>query len=51
MTPGSAQLELAQRLDHRLGDIRDAGLLEALVAETRPELVQHLAAQPLLRRS
>lgn len=46
-----AQLELDQRLDHRLGVIRDAGLLEALVAETRPELVQHLAAQPLLRRS
>jgi CDP-glucose 4,6-dehydratase len=28
-----AQLELDQRLDYRLGDIRDAGLLEALVFE------------------
>jgi len=45
------QLELDQRLDHRIGDIRDAGLLEVLVAETRPELVQHLAAHPLVRRS
>ena len=46
-----AQLELEQRLDHRLGDIRDAALLNELVAETRPELVLHLAAQPLVRRS
>jgi CDP-glucose 4,6-dehydratase len=45
------QLELERRLDHRLGDIRDAALLNELVAETRPELVLHLAAQPLVRRS
>jgi len=46
-----AQLELEQRLEHHLGDIRDAALLNELVAETRPELVLHLAAQPLVRRS
>ena len=46
-----AQLELERRLQHRLGDIRDAALLNDLVAETRPELVLHLAAQPLVRRS
>ena len=46
-----AQLELERPLDHRLGDIRDAALLNELVAETRPELVLHLAAQPLVRRS
>jgi CDP-glucose 4,6-dehydratase len=46
-----AQLELERRLDHRLGDISDAALLTELVAETRPELVLHLAAQPLVRRS
>jgi CDP-glucose 4,6-dehydratase len=45
------QLELERPLDHRLGDIRDAALLNELVAETRPELVLHLAAQPLVRRS
>ncbi|MEI6030891.1 MAG: CDP-glucose 4,6-dehydratase [Synechococcaceae cyanobacterium ELA739] len=46
-----AQLELDQRLDHRIGDIRDPALLSELVSETRPELVLHLAAQPLVRRS
>lgn len=45
------QLQLEQRLDHRLGDIRDAEVLAELVAQTRPEIVLHLAAQPLVRRS
>ncbi|MEI7952984.1 MAG: GDP-mannose 4,6-dehydratase, partial [Synechococcaceae cyanobacterium ELA182] len=39
------QLELERRLDLHLGDIRDAALLNELVAETRPEVVLHLAAQ------
>lgn len=46
-----AQLELDQRIDHRFGDIRDAALLKDLVLETRPEVVLHLAAQPLVRLS
>ena len=46
-----AQLRLDQRLDHRLGDIRDPTVLAELVAQTRPEVVLHLAAQPLVRRS
>lgn len=46
-----SQLELDRRLDHRLGDIRDAALLQDLVLETRPEVVLHLAAQPLVRLS
>ena len=46
-----AQLELDQRPGHCLGDIRDAALLSELVAESRPEVVLHLAAQPLVRRS
>jgi len=46
-----AQLALQQRLRHHLGDIRDQALLRELVAETRPEVVLHLAAQPLVRRS
>lgn len=33
------------------GDIRDAGHLQRFVAEVRPEVVFHLAAQPLVRRS
>jgi len=32
-------------------DIRDADNLRRVVAESRPEIVFHLAAQPLVRRS
>jgi CDP-glucose 4,6-dehydratase len=45
------QLALARRMDHALGDIRDAGLVAARVRDVRPEVVLHLAAQPLVRRS
>ncbi len=34
-----------------VGDVRDRAALERLVAETAPEVVFHLAAQPLVRRS
>jgi CDP-glucose 4,6-dehydratase len=44
-------LGLADRLDHRLGDIRDADLMNRLVAELRPAVIFHLAAQSLVRRS
>jgi len=46
-----SQLELAQDLDHHIGDIRDAELLQRLVEQTKPDVVLHLAAQPLVRRS
>ena len=36
-------------LVHRLCDIRDRGAVAKIVAEARPELVFHLAAQPLVR--
>ncbi|MFN9547790.1 MAG: CDP-glucose 4,6-dehydratase, partial [Cyanobacteriota bacterium] len=45
------QLELQDRMDHRLGDIRDQDVVKQLVAERQPEVVLHLAAQPLVRRS
>lgn len=45
------QLGLAQHIDHRLGDIRDGELLKTLVQEVKPEVVLHLAAQPLVRLS
>ena len=47
-----AQLQLERRLqrDH-LVDIRDAQLLAEIVAACEPEVVLHLAAQPLVRRS
>jgi len=45
------QLDLARLMDSRLGDVRDAALLAATLRETRPEIVFHLAAQPLVRLS
>jgi CDP-glucose 4,6-dehydratase len=50
--PGDNLFELAQvadGMDDRRGDLRDLGALLELVAETRPEIVFHLAAQPLVR--
>jgi len=37
--------------DSRIGDIREAAAVRALVKETQPEIVLHLAAQPLVRAS
>jgi CDP-glucose 4,6-dehydratase len=47
------ELGLAERLGerHRVGDIRDAAVVNAAVAAACPEVVLHLAAQPLVRRS
>jgi CDP-glucose 4,6-dehydratase len=42
---------LEGEIDHRIGDVRDARNLAARVAEVRPEIVFHLAAQPLVRLS
>jgi len=36
--------------DHR-GDIRDAATVDALITEVLPEVVIHMAAQPMVRRS
>jgi CDP-glucose 4,6-dehydratase len=38
-------------LSHRLGDVRDAGALNAAVAAANPEIILHMAAQALVRRS
>lgn len=45
------QLGLARRLDHAIIDIRDRDALAARVQDCAPEVVFHLAAQPLVRRS
>lgn len=47
----SAASLLEERLVHRLGDIRDADRVASLVNEVRPQVVLHLAAQLLARRS
>ncbi len=42
---------LALDLDDRRGDICDVAAINAVVAETRPEIVFHLAAQSLVRKA
>ena len=38
-------------LDHRVGDVRDAAAVAARVDGFQPEVIFHVAAQPLVRRS
>lgn len=45
------ELALADRLDHATGDVRDAEAVARRVADVKPEVVFHLAAQPIVRRS
>jgi CDP-glucose 4,6-dehydratase len=45
------QLGLADRLEHHILDIRDRAALTEHVLETEPDVVFHLAAQPLVRLS
>lgn len=42
---------VARVTDSHFCDIRDAGALAAIVRQSRPEIVMHLAAQPLVRLS
>lgn len=49
-TPNHWQLLHARATDLR-GDIRDAEQVQRVVEQSQPELVFHLAAQPLVRRS
>src|SRR5271165_6238762 len=43
------QLRLADRLDHTVGDLRDARALSRALLAARPDYVFHLAAQPIVR--
>jgi CDP-glucose 4,6-dehydratase len=45
------QLDLAEGLHHSEGDIRDFDTVRQWMVEVQPEVVFHLAAQPLVRRS
>lgn len=42
---------LAETMDSRIGDIRDLKHLQQVFDQVRPELVLHLAAQPIVRDS
>ena len=45
------QLKLKDRLEHHIQDIRDAGKVADVVKAARPDVLFHLAAQPLVRYS
>lgn len=45
------QLGLANRVHHTIADIRDPKKVETLFFDSAPDVVFHLAAQPLVRRS
>lgn len=42
---------VAEGMDHKIADIRDYDTVRRLVTEFRPEIVIHMAAQPLVRLS
>lgn len=42
---------VAHGMDHRVANIRDYNTIRALVAEFKPEILIHMAAQPLVRLS
>jgi CDP-glucose 4,6-dehydratase len=46
-----AQLGLASRVRDIRGDVRDPAAVERAIAETSPEIIIHMAAQPLVRLS
>jgi len=45
------QLDLASRLEHEVADIRQASAVQQSIQKFRPDIVIHMAAQPLVRRS
>ena len=45
------EARVAEGLTSRIGDIRDFETVRSVMAEARPEIVLHLAAQPLVRLS
>lgn len=45
------ELGLATRMTHHIGDVRDLAKLRSVFDAARPEIVFHLAAQPLVRLS
>jgi len=45
------QLGLKEHIDHRIADIRDRAGMVALLQDIQPDIIFHLAAQPLVRES
>ncbi len=44
-------LQLSSRMNSIIGDVRDLDALKAAVAEAKPDILLHLAAQPIVRDS
>ncbi len=44
-------LDIAQSMEHIIGDIRDLNFLQASINNAQPEIVIHMAAQALVRHS
>jgi len=42
---------VAEHMEHRIADIRDFAAVKAQMDEFQPEIVIHMAAQPLVRYS
>src|ERR1035438_2160014 len=42
-------LDLEHQVEHHQVDVRDAGAVQRVVADAKPEIVFHLAAQALVR--
>ena len=45
------EARVAEGMQHRIGDIRDLAAVQRAFAEAQPEIVIHMAAQPLVRLS
>lgn len=43
--------QVAQQMDHQIADIRDFEKINALITDFKPEILIHMAAQPLVRLS
>ena len=46
-----SDLDLSRHMRHRIGDVRDVAAVHRCFSECKPQVVVHLAAQPLVRRS
>ncbi|PCI37848.1 MAG: CDP-glucose 4,6-dehydratase [Thiotrichales bacterium] len=44
-------LQLSKSINHHIADIRDINKLKEIVTKTKPEIILHMAAQPLVRLS
>lgn len=45
------QLQLDKKLHHKIGDIRNKELVAQIISNVKPDVIIHMAAQPLVRQS